>query len=480
MRQGGVLSYVVGDHLGSTSLTLNASGNKIGELKYYPYGETRYSWGSVPTDRRFTGQRQEDAAALGSLYDYGACAYSPLVGRFLSADTVVPDPKDPQHLNRFSYTANNPLKYVDPTGHMLTECAEGCATDEDWATNLLKVVGQTIGAADPTNAARLQIARFWFRETLKGWTPEAGPMTLDDAARDAWAGTAALIRGGTPEATLAGMKIYGTLLTDIFIGQVQAMTMGRNVGPMGVPSRTGWAEEVYSSGSGLADCSFSADTPVMTDKGEQAIATLKIGDHVYAYNTTLGTNGYYTVTAVLAHVDPIIEYLMIDGEQIETTPEHPFYTMGFGWLPAGELWTGIHVRKADGEYGTVWAINLVRRDQRMYNLTVADAHTFFVGAQQWLVHNQCPPKVYRVADYIEENGGTPPPGYRGGSVFQNDGRGGGQVLRSLDVDGNSITYYEYDVNPYTPGVNRGAERIVIGSDGSRYYTNDHYQTFTPF
>ncbi len=74
VRQGGVLSYLVGDHLGSTSLTLNANGTKIGEMMYYPYGETRYSWGSVPTDRRDTGQRQEDALALGGLYDYGARA----------------------------------------------------------------------------------------------------------------------------------------------------------------------------------------------------------------------------------------------------------------------------------------------------------------------------------------------------------------------------------------------------------------------
>jgi guanyl-specific ribonuclease Sa len=116
----------------------------------------------------------------------------------------------------------------------------------------------------------------------------------------------------------------------------------------------------------------------------------------------------------------------------------------------------------------------------MYNLTVEGAHTFFVGQHQWLVHNQCPLSAYQVADYVERNGGNPPPGYRGGTVFQNDGRGGGQRLSSLDVDGNRITYREYDVNPYAPGVNRGAERIVIGSDGSRYYTNDHYTTFTPF
>ena len=38
-------------------------------------------------------------------------------------------------------------------------------------------------------------------------------------------------------------------------------------------------------------------------------------------------------------------------------------------------------------------------------------------------------------------------------------------------------YKEYDVHPYQKGVRRGMERIVIGEDGSIWYTQDHYQTF---
>jgi guanyl-specific ribonuclease Sa len=41
-----------------------------------------------------------------------------------------------------------------------------------------------------------------------------------------------------------------------------------------------------------------------------------------------------------------------------------------------------------------------------------------------------------------------------------------------------VNYREYDVQPYKQGVNRGSERIVRGSDGSAYYTSDHYKTFT--
>jgi RHS repeat-associated protein len=82
-------------------------------MKYYPFGETRS--GGTPTDRRFTGQRAE--SGLGSLYDYNARFYSPVLGRFLSADTIVPSSNNPQSLNRYSYVYNSPLNFTDPSGH---------------------------------------------------------------------------------------------------------------------------------------------------------------------------------------------------------------------------------------------------------------------------------------------------------------------------------------------------------------------------
>jgi RHS repeat-associated protein len=115
MRQGSSVYYLHGDHLGSASLTTDYQGSKLGELRYTPYGETRYVWGSTPTDRRFTGQREE--AALGSLYDYGARFYSPSLNRFISPDTIVPSPGNPQSLNRYSYVRNSPLNCTDPSGH---------------------------------------------------------------------------------------------------------------------------------------------------------------------------------------------------------------------------------------------------------------------------------------------------------------------------------------------------------------------------
>ncbi len=59
--------------------------------------------------------------------------YDATIGRFISADTIVPQPFNPQSLNRYSYCLNNPLKYIDPTGHDGEETVweQGTITLED-------------------------------------------------------------------------------------------------------------------------------------------------------------------------------------------------------------------------------------------------------------------------------------------------------------------------------------------------------------
>ncbi len=47
----------------------------------------------------------------------GARYYNPLIGRFITADTIVPGPHNPQSLNRYSYCLNNPVNRIDPSGH---------------------------------------------------------------------------------------------------------------------------------------------------------------------------------------------------------------------------------------------------------------------------------------------------------------------------------------------------------------------------
>ncbi|MGH3901189.1 MAG: ribonuclease domain-containing protein [Pseudonocardiaceae bacterium] len=71
----------------------------------------------------------------------------------------------------------------------------------------------------------------------------------------------------------------------------------------------------------------------------------------------------------------------------------------------------------------------------------------------------------------------PPGGYAGNRSYGNGGIAPDMALPSRTVDNQEITYREYDIRPYYPGVNRGAERVVVGSDGRKYYTTDHYHSF---
>ncbi len=73
------------------------------------------------TRHTFTGQEKDVESGL--LY-YGARYYNPNRGRFTQPDPAIMNPSkemlaNPQLLNPYSYAANNPLKYTDPTGEKL-------------------------------------------------------------------------------------------------------------------------------------------------------------------------------------------------------------------------------------------------------------------------------------------------------------------------------------------------------------------------
>lgn len=83
-----------------------------------------------------------------------------------------------------------------------------------------------------------------------------------------------------------------------------------------------------------------------------------------------------------------------------------------------------------------------------------------------------PEKAIKVLEYVDKHGEAME-GYEGGRTFGNFER----RLATADEKGRRIKYREWDVNPLRSGVNRGAERLITGSDGAAYYTDDHYATF---
>lgn len=113
MKNNGVVSYLYGDQLGSVSAIADGSGALVRKTLYHPWGTTRYTQGSNPTDYAYTGQMRE-----GGIYFYNARWYDPTIGRFIQADTIVPaDIQGTQAFDRYAYVNNNPLRYIDPSGN---------------------------------------------------------------------------------------------------------------------------------------------------------------------------------------------------------------------------------------------------------------------------------------------------------------------------------------------------------------------------
>lgn len=80
------------------------------------------------TDFGFTGQRRDGYIKL---LDYGARWYDARLGRFISADTIIPGGLNPMAFDRYAYVLGNPIRFNDPTGHgacdgpyKVPECAE--------------------------------------------------------------------------------------------------------------------------------------------------------------------------------------------------------------------------------------------------------------------------------------------------------------------------------------------------------------------
>jgi RHS repeat-associated protein len=167
------------DHLGSTALVTRTDGQVIQRAMYKPYGAMQSASGADYAKRLgfyFTGQRFE--AAIG-LYDYGARFYDPTIGRFLQADTIVPNPSNPQTLNRYAYVENNPLMRIDPTGRFSIGFGVGFGTvsyssdsgsgiDWDWGPSL----GFEVSSGSYGNGWGFSAMTGWdngFSLDLSGW-----------------------------------------------------------------------------------------------------------------------------------------------------------------------------------------------------------------------------------------------------------------------------------------------------------------------
>ncbi len=145
------------DHLGSTSLITNITGDVVDLTNYDPYGLVTEGGSSRYL---YTGKEKDRET---NLEYYGARYYSPYVSRFIQPDMNIPDIYNPQDLNRYSYVRNNPYKYVDPTGNNPLLYLAATTT-----------IGAISGFADYSLQTYINKNQFSFSEALKSTEIGAG------------------------------------------------------------------------------------------------------------------------------------------------------------------------------------------------------------------------------------------------------------------------------------------------------------------
>jgi RHS repeat-associated protein len=414
---GGVTSLVNDAHGTPLAAVPNTSWSTTSVERLYtdPFGAVRGGGtASVAGDHQFLGKTRDVATGLTLL---GARYYDELVGRFISVDPVL-DPGTPAQFNAYVYSGNNPLTWSDPSGLFWNSIKNGAKRAAGAVGGFVKkhqaeIVGAVVGGATfvgcmavtvgagsigcgiAAGAAGGAATNLWKSKVQKtqefSWRSLAfdtgigavtgligGPVggmavrAAAPAARAAASSVASAVRAVAPRASAA-----------VASGARSAASSVRS-GVSAIRSRVQSAGARPSQGTSATRaggaCSFAGSTGVLlADGSSKAIKDLKAGEKVQAADPATGEAGAREVEAVHVH-DDVMVTLVVDGRQIRTTEDHPFWSVtDQRFERADHLQPGELVLTADGQSATVDAIQTsdVLYDAA-YNLTVADLHTYHV------------------------------------------------------------------------------------------------------
>ena len=137
---------------------------------------------------------------------------------------------------------------------------------------------------------------------------------------------------------------------------------------------------------------FAAGTAVSMRLGRKSIEQVQVGDSVWAYNERTHQTALRPVTQLFRYQrDTVYVLHTATGEALRTTSDHPFYVRG-QWVRVKRLRVGDSLVSQSGQRHVLRRIDLKPEHVTVYNFTVDELHTYFVGQNAILVHNvSCPP-----------------------------------------------------------------------------------------
>ncbi len=150
------------------------------------------------------------------------------------------------------------------------------------------------------------------------------------------------------------------------------------------------ATAVFTGSMSNSMTCFIAGTLVATINGLIAIESIKAGDYVLSANPDTMEIAYKLILETyVREVDKLI-HLVVNGEEIISTFDHPFYVKDKGFVSAEMLWIGAELINNNGDILFVEKIYrevLDNQTRTVYNFKVDEYHTYFVGSKFVLVHN---------------------------------------------------------------------------------------------
>jgi hypothetical protein len=131
---------------------------------------------------------------------------------------------------------------------------------------------------------------------------------------------------------------------------------------------------------------FVKGTPVRTERGLVPVETILPGDRVLAQDQDSGELTFKPVLATTLRPPTKVMRIRAGGEEIVTTPGHPFWVSGRGWRMARQLQAGDILHTLGGAL-PIENVETLTRDEPVHNLVVDDFNTYFVGQVGLLVHD---------------------------------------------------------------------------------------------